>query len=248
MEWTDDGVVLLARPHGEASAVVELLTREHGRHAGLVRGAASRRMRPVLQPGNGVRASWKARLAAHLGYMTVEGEHLRAGRLMDDAAGLEGLSAACALCVLTLPEREPHPAVYEGLEALLAGMEATDRWPALLVKWEAGLLADLGYGLDVERCALTGSPDVTHVSPASGRAVCGDAPEAQPYLDKLLKLPAFLLGAQAVVTDADIADGLALTGHFLERRVLWPASRQLPGMRAQLAARFRPAPGEDALG
>lgn len=239
MEWSDVGVVLSARPFGETSAVVELLTHAHGRHAGLVRGARSRALRPVLQPGNRVRASWRARLADHLGAMTVEPEALRAGSLLDDAAAVDGLAAACALARLALPEREAHPAVFEGLEALLDGMAQTDLWPALMVKWEAGLLADLGYGLDLTRCALTGAvDDLTHVSPKTGRAVCGHAREAQPYMDKLLKLPPFLMGAQAGLIEGDVAAGFALTAHFLERRVLWPSDRQLPEARARLLARL----------
>lgn len=235
MEWTDAAIILAVRPHGETSAVVDLLTQAQGRYAGLVHGARSRRMRPVLQPGNRVSATWRARLEDHLGTLSVEGDALRAGRLMDDRAMLQGLQAACALARTALPEREPHTAAFVALDALLDGMEATELWPALLVRWEAGLLTDLGYGLDLDRCALTDARDgLTHVSPASGRAVAGAAAEAAPYLDKLLKLPPFLLGSQARVTEGDIAAGLALTGHFIERRILWPADKQLPEARARL--------------
>lgn len=240
MNWSDIGVVLAVRPFGETSAIVELLTAEHGRHAGLVRGGRGRAMRPVLQPGNRVKASWRARLEDHLGAFAVEPDHLRAGALMDDAAATEGLNAACALACLALPEREKHAAVFEGLEALIAGMAATDLWPALMVKWEAGLLADLGYGLDLDRCALTGTRDaLTHVSPKSGRAVAGGAPEAAHYLDKLLKLPPFLQGAQAGLVEGDVASGFALTGHFLERWILWPADRRLPAARERLIDRLK---------
>ncbi len=239
MEWRDAAVVLSVRPHGEASAVVEVLSARHGRYAGLVRGARGRALRPVLQPGNRVEASWRARLSEHLGALSVDGDVLRAGDFIDDAARVDGVLAACGVAQLCLPEREPHPAVFEGLEAVLAGMAATPDWPALLVKWEAGLLADLGYGLDLTRCALTGGyDDLTHVSPRTGRAVDGHAPEAQPYLDKLLKLPPFLLGSQAAPTPTDLRDGLALTGHFLERQVLWPADRHLPDARTRLAERL----------
>jgi DNA repair protein RecO (recombination protein O) len=240
MEWTDAAVVLAARPFGETGAVAEVLTLSHGRWSGLVHGGASRTKRPLLQPGNRVQATWRARTADQLGSLAMEADDLRAGRLMDDAAALEAASAACALASLALPEREPHPAVYHGLEALLTGLEATDLWPALLVKWEAGLLADLGYGLDLARCAITGSRDaLTHVSPRSGRAVAGGAPEAAPYLDKLLALPPFLLGAQAGVGEGDVGAGLALTGHFLERWILWPADRRLPEARARLVERLQ---------
>jgi len=239
MEWTDSAVVLAARPFGETGAIVEVLTREQGRFAGLVHGGASRRIRPLIQPGNRVHASWRARLADNLGSLTIEAEDLRSGRLLDDAAAIEAISAICALANQSLPEREPHPNVYDGLEALLTGLETTELWPALMVKWEAGLLSDLGYGLDLSRCALTGAFDgLTHVSPKSGRAVCGDAEEAAPYRDKLLVLPQFLLGTQAGVAEGDVAAGLTLTGHFIERRILWPADRRLPDARERLRARL----------
>ncbi len=237
MEWTDTGVVVAVRPFGETGAVVELMTETQGRHAGLVHGGASRRMRPLLQPGNRLRARWKARIADQLGSLSVEADELRAGRLMDDAAALDGVRAACALASIALPEREPHAAVYYGLEALLAGMESTDLWPALLVRWEAGLLADLGYGLDLTRCAVTGEPDdLTHVSPKSGRSVSREA--AAPYLDKVLKLPPFLLGTQTGVAAGDVRDGFTLTGWFIERRILWPADRKLPEARTRLIERL----------
>jgi DNA repair protein RecO (recombination protein O) len=242
MEWTDSAIVLGSRPFGETGAVAEVLSCVHGRYSGLVHGGASRRIRPLLQQGNRVQATWRARSADSLGSLALEPDDLRAGRLMDDAAALEAAAAACALASLALPEREPHRAVFEGLEALLAGLESTELWPALLVKWEAGVLADLGYGLDLSRCALTGSLDnLTHVSPRSGRAVTGAAPEAEPYRDKLLPLPAFLLGAQAGVRAGDVAAGLALTGWFLERRILWPADRRLPEARGRLIDRLEAA-------
>lgn len=242
MEWSGTAVVLAARGFGETGAIVEVLTRGEGRYAGLVHGGASRRKRPLLQPGNRVHASWRARVADNLGSLSVEADDLRAGRLMDDAAAIEAMSGACALANLALPEREPHPNVYEGLEALLAGLESTELWPAILVKWEAGLLADLGYGLDLARCALTGAREgLTHVSPKSGRAVCGEAEEAAPYKDKLFALPAFLIDAAAPVEEGDVAAGLALTAHFLERRILWPADRRLPEARERMRARLERA-------
>ena len=236
MEWTDDAIVLAVRPHGETSAIAELLTREHGRHAGLVRGGRSRAMRPVLQPGNGVRAHWRARLADHLGTLTIEPTDLAAGAVMEDRLSLAGLNAACALAVLALPEREPHPAVYEGFSVLVHMLEDPDVWPALYVRWEAGLLADLGYGVDLSKCVVTGAKaDLSHVSPRSGRAVSRE--EAAPYAAKLLKLPGFLQGA-GELAEGDIADGLALTGYFLERRVLWPVDRQLPEARVRMMERL----------
>ena len=239
MEWTDAAVVIAVRPFGETGAIAEVLSRVHGRFAGLVHGGASRRMRPLLQQGNRVEARWRARTADQLGALAVDADDLRAGRLMDDACALDAVAAACALASRTLPEREPHSAVFEGLEAVLAGLESTSLWPALLVKWEAGLLADLGYGLDLSRCALTGGRDnLTHVSPRSGRAVDGSSDDAAPYRDKLLALPPFLLGVQAGVGAGDVGAGFALTGHFLERRILWPADRQLPDARGRLIERL----------
>ncbi len=237
MEWTDEGIVLAVKAHGESAAIAQVLTVDHGRHAGLVYGGRGRAMRPLLQPGNRVRATWRARLADHLGSMALEPVRLRAGQLMDDALALQGVLAASAVAVAALPEREPHTAVHDGLETVFAAMETVAQWPALLVRWEAGLLTDLGYGLDLRRCAVSGDADnLTHVSPRTGRAVDGDHPDVADYRDKLLRLPPFLLGRQAAVTDDDVRDGLTLTGHFLERWVLWPADRQLPDARARLMA------------
>jgi DNA repair protein RecO (recombination protein O) len=233
MEWSGKGIVLAVRPHGETSAIVELLTQDHGRHAGLVRGGRSRSMRPVLQPGNTVSAHWRARLADHLGNYAIEADVQRAGTVMDDALSLAGLNAACAMACLTLPEREKHPAVYHAMDVFLDAMDDPDIWPAIYVRWEAGVLKDLGYGLDFSKCAATGeTEDLTHVSPRSGRAVSRDA--AAPYIDKLLPLPAFLRHPDAGYEVGDIANGLALTGFFLQRRVLWPVDKDLPDARVRL--------------
>lgn len=234
MEWRDKGIVLAVRPHGETSAIVEILTESQGRHAGLVKGARSRAMRPVLQPGNQVTVGWRARLAEHLGMFQIEADHLGAGGVMEDRAALAGLNAACALAVMALPEREAHPAVHAGFELLLSAFEDEDLWPALYVRWEAGVLSDLGYGLDLKKCAVTGETgDLSHVSPRTGRAVCRE--EAAPYAAKLLELPGFMRGSGAIA-EGDIAKGLDLTGYFLERRVLWPVDRQLPEARTRLIA------------
>lgn len=237
VQWTDDGIVLTARPHGETAALAEILTREHGKHAGLVHGGQGRKSRPILQPGNAVRATWRARIIDHLGAYAVEPVTLRAGVFMEDRRRLAGMAAACALAALALPEREAHPRIHDGLALVLGAMGDTEEWPALLLKWELGLLTDLGYGLALERCALTGSRDgVSHVSPASGRAVCGDHPDAAEYRDRLLPLPAFLVRPGAGINQGDIMHGFALTGYFLERRVLWPADRRLPDARTRLIA------------
>lgn len=229
MEWSDVARILAVRPHGETSAIVDILTPSQGRHAGLVRGGRSKSQRPVLQPGNRVQVTWRARLADQLGNFQIEPDHLSAGALMEDPLALSGLNASCALAVLSLPEREVHRAVYDAFEVLIETLDDPDIWPALYVRWEAGLLSDLGYGLDLKRCAVTGvEEDLSHVSPRTGRAVCSR--EAEPYRDKLLALPAFLKGL-GEVAEGDIAAGLALTGHFLERRVLWPTDRVLPEAR-----------------
>jgi len=236
MEWTDEGIVLSVRPHGETSAIVELLTRAHGRHLGLVRGGRSRRMRPVLQPGNAVRATWRARLAEHLGLMTIEADHAYAASAMNDRVALLALSSACSLARL-LPERDPHPEVHARLERLMAALPQSDVWPALLVAWETALLADLGFGLDLSACAATGATDdLCYVSPKSGRAVSAAA--GAPYHEKLLTLPPFLVREEVPPARADVCAGLRLTGHFLEKWILGPGEMRLPDERRRLLERL----------
>jgi len=233
VDWRDEGIVLTARPYGETGAIVELFTREHGRHLGLVRGGAGRRHKSVLQPGNSLAAHWRARLAEHLGTYTVEMTKPRAGLLMEDSFSLLGLSAACAVAGI-IPEREAHPALYEGFELLLETMTDADIWPAIFVRWELGLLQELGFGLDLAQCAATGSrDDLAYVSPRSGGAVSRAAGEA--WRERLFRLPAFLVGAQAgAATPEDIAEGLRITGHFLDRHIFTPHDRHLPDARLRL--------------
>ena len=239
MEWSGHGRIIAVRPHGETSAVVEVLTPDHGRHAGLVRGGRSRTMRPVLQPGNRVFLTWRARLEDHLGAFQVEPDELSASQVMEDRLALSGLNAACAMASLCLPERERHTAVYDAFEVLISAFGEPELWPAIYVRWEAGLLADLGYGLDLRRCAATGTEtNLVYVSPKSGRAVSADAGE--PYKDRMLKLPAFMKG-EPELDPGDVEAGLNLTAHFLERRVLWPADRQLPEARTRMIERLRDA-------
>ncbi len=236
MEWSERGRILSVRGHGETGAIVELLTPSHGRHPGLVRGGRSRAMRPVLQPGNAVTATWRARLEDHLGNYAFEPDELIAGALMDDPLALAGLNSACALACLALPEREPHARTAEAFEVLVASLSDPDVWPAVYIRWELGLLADLGYGVDTRRCAVTGeTTGLAYVSPRTGRAVTKQAGE--PYKDKLLPLPGFLSGSGGL-DEGEIAAGLALTGYFLERRVLWPADRQLPEARRRLVEKL----------
>ncbi len=236
MEWRDEGIVLSARGYGESGAILELFTREHGRHLGLVRGGAGRRHKSSLQAGNSLSAHWRARLSEHLGTYTAELMKPRAGLLMEDAFSLMGLSAACAVAGV-IPEREAHPALYEGFELLLDTMEDPDIWPAIFVRWELGLLQELGFGLDLGQCAATGSrDDLTYISPRSGGAVSREA--GDPYKERLFRLPQFLIGAQAgAATPDDVAEGFRITGHFLDRHLFTPHGRHLPDARIRLAER-----------
>ncbi len=238
MEWSDDAIVLSVKPHGETSAIVEALTREHGRHGGLVRGGASRRMRAVLQPGNSLRAHWRARLAEYLGNYSFELATARAGEMIESRQSLAGLNAFTSVAGAALPEREPHRSVFEAAEVLLDAIMQFDflHWAPLYVRWEAGLLHELGFGLDLSHCAATGSvDDLIYVSPKSGRAVSRSAGE--PYRGRLFSLPAFLLGSQNAAPDmAEIEAGLRLTEHFLVDRVLAPHGRTMPAARHRLGA------------
>lgn len=242
MEWRDRGVVLSAKVHGETSAIVELFTVEHGRHAGLVRGGTSRRMKPILQPGNSVTVTWRARLPEHLGNYTLDLEKARAGILMDDPLSLAGLSAACAVAS-ALPEREAHPALQEAFEVLLDTLEEGEIWPAVFVRFELGLLQELGFGLDLSRCAATGTKeDLIYVSPRTGRAVSREA--GKPYKDRLYALPGFLAGGRVREAEPkDVAAGLELTGHFLERHLFGPFHGHLPEARFRLVERLAKAGG-----
>ncbi|HTZ35517.1 MAG TPA: DNA repair protein RecO [Stellaceae bacterium] len=235
MDWRDTGFVLIARRHGESALIVELLTAEHGRHAGLVRGGQSPRRRALLQPGNLVAAHWRGRLAEHLGTFEVELVRPHVAALIDDPDRLAALSSAAALVALALPEREPHADVYGGLAALVEALDSAD-WAAQYVAWECALLGALGYGLDLARCAATGAQDdLAYVSPRSGGAVSRAA--GAPYRDKLLPLPGFLWSA-APAAGGDIVAGLTLTGYFLGRHLLEPQGRALPEARARLAQRL----------
>lgn len=229
--WSDRGIVLSSRLHGETGMVVSLLTREHGRHAGFIPGGVSRKARPIWQPGNVVAVGWRAWQPEQLGNYTGELHEAHAARVLDDAVELAGLAAACAMVDSALPEREPHPAMFEGFHAFL-GVLGHEGWPAIYVRLELGLLQELGFGLDLEKCALTGTAeDLAFVSPKTGRAVSRTA--AEPYRDKLIALPAFL-STGGLPDDADeVAKGLEMTGFFLERHVFWPHNKPLPAARAR---------------
>ena len=236
MEWSDDAIVLSVRPHGESSAIVEVLTHGHGRHLGLVRGGASRRARPALQPGNTLHVNWRARLNEHLGNFTVELARARAGDMLESREALAGLNAFCAVVGAAMPEREVHEPVFDAGNILLDAIQEDGfaHWGALYVRFEAGLLDALGFGLDLSRCASTGVLDnLVYVSPRSGRAVSREAGE--PYKERLFVLPGFLLGTQNITPDAaEVAAGLKLTGHFLLERVLHPHGKEMPAARLHL--------------
>jgi len=237
MEWSDEGVVLSVRPHGETGAIAELLTREHGRHMGLVHGGVGRRLRGVLQPGNKVEAKWRARLSEHLGTYQIDIDKARAGLLMEEPLTLTGLTAACAVAG-AIPEREANAGLYEGFDILIDLMATSEVWPAVLVRWELGLLQEMGFGLDLSRCVATGTrDDLVYVSPKSGGAVSREAGE--PYRESLFPLPAFLVGRQAgEASDRDVLDGLRITGHFLARHVFGPLDKPLPDARLRLVDKF----------
>jgi DNA repair protein RecO (recombination protein O) len=232
MDWSDEGIVLGVRRHGEANAILEVMTQAHGRHLGLVRGGAGSRMRPVLQPGNEVRVSWRARLDEHLGHFTVEGLRLRAAEFMVAAHAAYGVTHLAALCRL-LPERDPHGEVHEALAGILDHLGDRALAAALVARFELALLAELGFGLDLDQCAATGAvAELIYVSPKSGRAVSRLAGE--PWQDRMLRLPLFLRdeASEGAPASAEIADAFTLTGFFLERHVLEPRGLAMHEARA----------------
>jgi DNA repair protein RecO (recombination protein O) len=219
---------------------VELLTERHGRYAAHVAGGASRRMKAHLQPGARVVARYRARTAEHLGSATLEPVGEGPAALFDDPLALTGLAAAAAVAAGALPEREPHPGAFLAFEALIAALAVPEIWPAVYVRFEAGLLDELGFGLDLSACAATGvTDDLLYVSPRTGRAVSRDAGE--PYRDRLLPLPPFLLGAQAGLSPGDVGRGLDITGRFLAAHLFSPLNRPLPPARTWLIERLADA-------
>lgn len=246
MNWSDEGIVLSVRPHGETAAVLELLTRAHGRHLGLVHGGRGRRLRPVLQIGNHVDATWKGRLSEQLGYYAIELRKGYAASALERPLALAGLTSLCALARL-LPERDRHPDLYEITLFVLSYLDDDSIWPALYVRWELNLLAELGFGLDLSSCAATGATDgLAWVSPKSGRAVSAAAGE--PYRDRLLPLPQFLVSSQGTrVTLHDVLKGLTLTGTFLTKRVLDPRDMTMPEARQRLFAALSRSTDEKVL-
>ncbi|MGI9380346.1 MAG: DNA repair protein RecO [Methyloligellaceae bacterium] len=235
MNWSDEGIVLSVRNHGETSAILELLTQSHGRHLGLVHGGRSRRLRPVLQPGNTVAADWRARLADHLGVYKVELLEAHASLAMQNKRALAGLTSMCAMAQL-LPEHDVQTGLFLAQKLILEHLDDEEIWVKLLILWELELLSELGYRLDLAQCAATGATDeLIYVSPKSGSAVCREA--GQPYGDRLLNLPAFLHEeVRSEITSGDIMDGLHLTQFFLEKRIYEPQGLKLPEARLRLVS------------
>ncbi len=242
MEFTDEGVLLRARAHGEAHAVADILTAAHGRWAGLVYGGQGRRMQPVLQPGNGLRVTWRGRGGDSLGHFAAELTAPRAGALMQERLSLAGLSAVAAIALACAPEREPLQGVYSAMGVVLDALGEADLWPALMARWELGLLAELGFGLSLESCAATGArEDLVYVSPKSAHAVSAGA--GAPYKDKLLPLPPFLRGGTTGATRGEAIAGLRTTGYFIETRILHPSGAELPESRRRMIALLEAAQG-----
>ena len=239
MNWSDDGIILGGRRFGEGGLILDVLTRSRGRRSGLVYGGNSRRRRAQYEAGNSVSLSWTGRLEDQLGRFEVaEASKERASHVLDDAKALSAVSAITAILRMSLDEGDvAGSAMFEATEVLLDQIEAREIWPALYVRWELGLLSALGFGLDLEECAISGANDgLTHVSPRTGRAVRGS--EAEDYVSRLLRLPSFLVMPSAPVGDQDVADGLKLTGYFLEARVFHAMNRAMPPERERLVKRL----------
>ncbi|SIS56090.1 DNA replication and repair protein RecO [Roseivivax lentus] len=213
MEWRDTGILLSTRRHGETSAILEVFTESHGRHAGVLRGATSRKMAPLLQPGAELDVAWRARLEDHIGTYNVELKRSRAAQAMADRVTLAGLNALVAILGFTLPEREAHPDLYTRTTTLLELLRAPDLWPLAYLRWEMALLDEMGFGLDLTTCAATGrANDLSYVSPRTGRAVSRAG--AGDWAPRLLPLPPVMLGA-GEGGDAEVLEALGTTGHFL---------------------------------
>lgn len=240
MEWRDEGIILGTRRHGETSAILEVMTRGHGRHLGLVRGGRSRRQQPVLQPGNRVELLWRARLDEHLGTFQAEALELNAARLFDSAVAVFGLQTLAAHLRL-LPERDPHGGLYDTLALMMTHLDDPAAAAELIVRYELLVLEELGFGLDLARCAATGgSDDLVYVSPKSGRAVSRGAGE--PWRDRMLALPAFLKrGSGLRAGPAEIDAAFKLTGYFLTRHVYEPRGTSEPEARQGFLAALRKA-------
>lgn len=236
MQWTSEGLVIGIRRHGETSVIAEVMAARHGRTLGLVRGGRSSKLAATLQPGNTVQLTWRARLEEHLGTMTVEMIDARAADLIADRLRLYACQLLCDHLRL-LPERDPHDRLLGlAVEALDDGKDRLELG-AELARFELNLLDELGFGLDLSACVVTGQADgLTHVSPKSGRAVSSEA--AAPYRDRLFRLPPFLISDEPPQGPADIADAFRLTGHFLRQHVWEPRQTEPPATRDALIQAF----------
>lgn len=237
MQWRDTGILLSMRRHGETSAIIDVFTERHGRHAGVVRGGASRKVAPILQPGAQLDLAWQARLEDHIGAFRVEPLRSRAAAALGGRLALAGLNAVTALIAFALPEREAHPRLYRHTERLLDLLGQDEVWPLAYLGWEMALLDETGFGLDLDRCAVTGTTEgLVFVSPKTGRAVSRAG--AGEWSDRLLPLPP-CLRREGPAPDDDVAAGLRLTGHFLTAK-LAPAlgHKPLPEARDRFVAAF----------
>lgn len=237
MEWRDEGIILSLRKYGEFDAILDVLTRDHGRHAGIVKGGLGRRHRGNIQPGNEVNVTWRGRLESHLGTYSIELKRSRSVAFIYDAPKLAALNSCCSLLCIGVAENEPHEYLLDGLNAFFDALELSENnivdWGPLLVKWELGLLSELGFGLNLDKCAATGGVEnLIYVSPKSGRAVSKDAGE--PYHDKMLLLPLFLTANNNPVTINDVKDGLLLTEYFINRYMLSPYNKKIPQARRMI--------------
>ncbi|SLN29242.1 DNA repair protein RecO [Pseudoruegeria aquimaris] len=225
-------MLVAVRRHGETSAIIEVFTEGHGRHAGVVRGGTSRKIAPILQPGAQLDLTWRARLEDHIGAFTVEPRRSRAG-LLAERVPLAGLNAICALISFALPEREPHPRLYEQTQTVLDLLGESAHWPYAYLQWELALLRALGFGLSLDVCAVTGAQSgLAYVSPKTGRAV--SAAGAGEWADRLLPLPAFLAEGRPP-EPGELSQGFALSGHFLDSRIARGlAGKPLPAARQRL--------------
>ncbi len=233
MEWRDEGALLSVRKHGEGSAIIEVFTKEHGRHAGLVRGGGSRKLAPILQPGAQLSVTWKARLEDHLGSYTIDPIKSRAVAIMDNRATLAAMGAVSALLTIGLAERENHGQLYARTQDLLDAIGESDDWPSRYALWENALLADMGFGLDFSQCAATGvTQELIYVSPKSGRAVSRKGGEE--WADHLLPLPIFLRLDDPDASATNVNEALRTTGYFIENWLMPEIGKPVPAARGRL--------------
>ncbi|WP_135077842.1 DNA repair protein RecO [Terasakiella sp. SH-1] len=238
MLWSDLAIVLSARKHGENSVIITTLTREHGRYSGLVRGGSSKKLSPLLQPGNLLQVEWKGRLEEHLGTFSVEMETAYGAKAINSREKLTNINTLCAMCDLCLPERQSVEGVFGAILILLDMLDETRLWPEIYQRWELGLLNELGFGLDLSSCAATGQTgDLIYISPKTGRAVSRNAGE--PYKDKLFPLPYHLLVDEVKPHKKDLLAVFTITGHFIERCLLGPINKKLPAARTRFIDRLK---------